>query len=78
MPLATIEAFAAGDGAVESAIDHERVARARRELDRLHGCGIDLGRVTDELRDEGVASFVGAFETLLGSVADRRAAVSAG
>jgi transaldolase len=78
MPLATIEAFAAGDGAVESAIDHERVARARRELDRLHECGIDLGRVTDELRDEGVASFVGAFETLLGSVADRRAAVSAG
>ncbi len=77
MPLATIEAFAQATGEdVRSTIDVDRVSRARRELDRLHECGIDLGRVTDELRDEGVAAFVGAFDTLLDGVAAKRTAVA--
>ncbi|MCB0878007.1 MAG: transaldolase [Thermoleophilia bacterium] len=77
MPLATLEAFTQGTEAVAVTIDDERVTRARRELDRLHDCGIDLGRVTDELRDEGVAAFVGAFDGLLADVATKRQAVSA-
>lgn len=76
MPLVTLEAFAAGEGDVVATIDDERVARARRELDRLTEAGIDMGRVTDELRDEGVAAFVTAFDGLLADVASKRAAVA--
>ncbi|MEO6866829.1 MAG: transaldolase [Gaiellales bacterium] len=76
LPLGTIEAFAASEGEITIAIDEDRVAAARRELSRLEGCGIDMGRVTDELRDEGVAAFVGAFDGLLESVASRRASVT--
>ena len=77
MPLATLEAFASGSGDVAVTIDGERVTRARRELDRLHECGIDLAQVTDELRDEGVAAFVGSFDGLLEAVATKRQAVNA-
>ncbi|MCW2925929.1 MAG: transaldolase [Thermoleophilia bacterium] len=77
MPLATLEAFAAATGEVAVTIDADRVARARRELDRLEGCGIDMSRVTDELRDEGVAAFVNSFDTLLAGLASKRAAVNA-
>jgi len=76
MPLATLEAFAAGDGPVEVTIDAERAQRARRELDRLAECGIDLSQVTDELRDEGVAAFVASFDGLLADVAAKRDAVT--
>jgi transaldolase len=76
MPLATLEAFADASGEVRVAIDEDRVARARRELDRLHECGIDMSQVTDELRDEGVAAFVAAFDGLLADVASKREAVT--
>jgi transaldolase len=76
MPLATIEAFAAADGDVSVTIDEERAVRARRELDRLDACGIDMAQVTDELRDEGVAAFVAAFDGLLADVAAKREAVA--
>lgn len=76
MPLPTLEAFAAGTGEVRPAIDEARVGRARRELDRLSECGVDMGRVTDELRDEGVGAFVTAFDGLLADVAAKRAAVT--
>ena len=78
MPLLTLEAFAAGSGDVVTTIDAERVTRARRELDRLAECGIDMSQVTDELRDEGVAAFVTSFDGLLGDVASKRAAVTSG
>ncbi len=78
MPLATLEAYAAGDGDVVVTIDVDRVTRARRELDRLAACGIDMSQVTDELRDEGVAAFVAALDGLLADVASKRAAVTSG
>jgi transaldolase len=76
IPLATLEAFETGTGDVTITIDDERVSRARRELDRLGECGIDMSRVTDELRDEGVAAFVAAFDGLLADVAARRETVA--
>lgn len=76
MPLATLEAFASGGGDVVVTIDEDRVTRARRELDRLAESGIDMSQVTDELRDEGVAAFVAAFDGLLADVASKRAAVA--
>jgi transaldolase len=74
MPLPTIEAFA-DHGSPAVTIDAARVERARRELDRLMEAGIDMTVVTDELRDEGVAAFVTAFDGLLADVASKRAAV---
>lgn len=76
IPLATLEAFAAATGDIEISIDQDRVARARRELDRITECGIDMSQVTDELRDEGVAAFVAAFDGLLADVAAKREAVA--
>ncbi|MCZ4496065.1 MAG: tal [Thermoleophilia bacterium] len=75
LPLATIEAFA-DHGTPGVTITPERVVQARRELDRLGEVGIDMSVVTDELRDEGVAAFVGAFDGLIGDVASKRAAVT--
>jgi transaldolase len=76
LPLPTLEAYAEGSSPVVVAIDEERVVRARRELDRLANCGIDMSQVTDELRDEGVAAFVASFDGLLADVASKRAAVT--
>lgn len=79
LPLATIEAFADHGSTPTVTIDEERAARARRELDRLAECGIDMGEVTDQLRDEGVAAFVASFDGLLADVAAARSsAVDAG
>ncbi|MBC7460012.1 MAG: transaldolase [Thermoleophilia bacterium] len=75
MPLATLEAYA-DHGSPEITIDAARVERARRELDRLMEAGIDMTVVTDELRDEGVAAFVNAFDGLLADVASKRATVT--
>lgn len=76
LPLATIEAFAEHPAAPTVTIDQDRAARARRELDRLAECGIDMATVTDELRDEGVAAFVASFDGLLADVAAARSAVT--
>jgi len=75
LPLATLEAFA-DHGEPRVTLDEERVTRARRELDRLAECGIDMNVIADELRDEGVAAFVAAFDGLLADVASKRSAVA--
>ena len=74
MPLATLEAFA-DHGTAAIALDDARATQARRQLDRLEACGIDMAQVTDELRDEGVAAFVASFDRLLADVAAKRAVV---
>jgi len=76
LPLPTLEAYASGDAAPVVAIDEDRVVQARRELERLTNCGIDMSQVTDELRDEGVAAFVASFDGLLADVASKRQAVT--
>ena len=74
MPGKTMEAF----------IDHGTVARtvdadyegARNKITALHATGIDIKAVTDQLEDEGIASFIKSFETLLAGVESKRAALA--
>jgi transaldolase/glucose-6-phosphate isomerase len=64
MPEPTLLAFA-DHGNPEGGIDERTMAEARAALDRLATAGIDLSRATDELLDEGLASFAGDFRALL-------------
>ncbi|MEI2691763.1 MAG: transaldolase [Anaerolineae bacterium] len=71
VPPATLDAF----------LDHGRVAatleqdldEALADLDRLAELGIDLDAIAGQLLDDGVAAFAKSFETLLASVAAKRA-----
>jgi transaldolase len=75
MPPQTIDAFR----------DHGRVAPTLEEglddaletLDRLTSAGIDLRRVTEELQEEGVASFAKSFDELMAALGEKREAVYA-
>jgi transaldolase len=74
MPGKTIEAF----------LDHGTVARtvdadfesAWNKIAELQTSGIDLKAVTDQLEEEGIASFIKSFETLLAGVESKRAALA--
>jgi transaldolase len=74
MPGKTIEAF----------LDHGTVARtvdadfegAWNKVAALKAAGIDLKVVTDQLEEEGIASFIKSFETLLAGVESKRAALA--
>ncbi|CAN5359553.1 hypothetical protein BH09CHL1_BH09CHL1_14330 [soil metagenome] len=74
MPGKTIEAF----------LDHGTVARtvdadyegALNKVAALDAAGIDLKAVTDQLEEEGIASFVKSFDTLLAGVESKRAALA--
>jgi transaldolase len=59
MPLATFEAFR-DHGHVELTLQKD-VDGARRVLDELAKHGIDLGAITQELEDEGVAGFAKSY-----------------
>ncbi len=75
VPPATLEAFM-DHGRVATTVESE-LYRARRDLVRLAELGIDLEAVNQKLQDDGVAAFAKAFEGLLASVAERRAALLA-
>ena len=70
MPLETIEAF----------LDHGRVERtldrglddAKQALREVEASGISMERVTDELIEEGVASFAKSFDELIESIESKR------
>ena len=70
MPLETIEAF----------LDHGRVERtldrglddAKQALREVEASGISMERVTDELIEEGVASFAKSFDELLETIESKR------
>ena len=76
VPPVTLQAF----------LDHGRVAatietgvdEARDQLTRLAELGIDLDAVTQQLQDEGVAKFAKSFESLMGSIAEKRQRLLAG
>ncbi len=70
-PQETIEAFI-DHGTVANTIT-EDVADAHAQLAALAALGIDLETVTDQLQADGVASFAAAFDSLLASVASKRA-----
>jgi transaldolase len=75
VPPATLKAFM-DRGRVAVTVESD-LDRARQELARLAELGIDLEAVTQKLQDDGVAAFAKAFEGLLASVAERRAALLA-
>jgi transaldolase len=70
MPRPTITAFL-DHGIVRRTVDHD-VDDARQLMNDLAAAGIDMKRVTDQLEEEGIASFVKSFETLLAGVDAKR------
>ena len=74
MPGKTMDAF----------IDHGVIARtvdadfegAWNKIAALHAAGINIKTVTDQLEEEGIASFIKSFETLLAGVESKRAALA--
>ena len=70
MPTETITAFL-DHGRVEQTIDRD-VDAAHAALGELKELGIDMQRVTDELIDEGVASFSKSFDELIESIESKR------
>ncbi len=75
MPRPTIEAFL-DHGTVKRTID-TGVEEAAETMAALETAGIDFQAVTDQLEEEGIASFVKSFESLLAGVASKRAQLAA-
>jgi transaldolase len=74
MPGKTIEAFL-DHGVVTRTVDLD-YAGAANKIAALEAAGIDLKAVTDQLEEEGIASFIKSFETLLAGVESKRAALA--
>lgn len=75
MPPQTVDAFL-DHGKVRLSLE-EGVAEARQSIADLEALGISMMTVTQELENEGVASFADAFTALLKSVEERRKAAVA-
>jgi transaldolase len=74
MPSKTIEAFL-DHGTVSRTVDTD-VADAERVIARLAESGISLADVTHQLEEEGIASFVKSFDSLLAGVESKRASLA--
>ena len=70
MPLETIEAFL-DHGRVERTLDHG-LNDAKQALREVEASGISMERVTEELLEEGVASFAKSFDELIDSIESKR------
>jgi transaldolase len=70
IPPATLDSF----------LDHGRVAetltkdweKAREQIAKLAGLGIDLQAVTQQLQEDGVLAFAKPFDALIQSIAEKR------
>lgn len=76
MPEGTLDAFDQS-GTLARRADHDLPA-AHQVLDDLKAVGIDLDDVTDQLEDEGVASFAKAFDELIASLEEKAASFESG
>ena len=74
MPPKTMDAFR-DHGTVAQTLTAD-VEEARHVLAEAERLGLDLNGVTDTLVEEGVASFAGAFDDLLGAIAKKQPAVA--
>ena len=74
MPSKTIEAFL-DHGTVKRTVDAD-LAEAHRVMDELAAVGIDINAVTTQLEDEGIASFVKSFDSLLAGVEAKKSQLS--
>ena len=70
MPPATIEAFK-DHGQLRQSLT-EKVDAAEAVLAAIQQAGLDVGAITAQLLDEGVAAFAQSFEDLLATVAESR------
>lgn len=71
VPVPTLNAFRE-HGRVRGVTITEGVEQAEADLEHLKGLGIDLDAVTEELQNEGVASFSASMEKLLASLEKKR------
>ncbi|HZU78799.1 MAG TPA: transaldolase [Acidimicrobiales bacterium] len=76
MPDATIDAFL-DHGGVARTVDTD-VDGARRTLEALAECGVDMADVGHTLEDEGVASFAKSFDELMQALSDKANALAGG
>ena len=74
MPPATMDAFR-DHGTVADTLTSD-IDDARHVLAEAERLGLDLDGVTDRLVEEGVASFVKAFDDLLGAIAAKHPATA--
>jgi transaldolase len=75
LPPATLEAYR-DHGRPEVRID-AGIATAPGHLMALAETGIELGRVTDELEDEGVRKFADSYDALLAEIETKAGALKA-
>jgi transaldolase len=76
IPPATLDAFR-DHGVVRGDTIREDIDRARDDLEQLAGLGIDLDDVTARLQIDGVGKFKDAFDALLATLTEKRAALVA-
>jgi transaldolase / glucose-6-phosphate isomerase len=76
IPPQTYTAFR-DHGAVQQTLEAD-LTEARRIIEQLAGIGINLGEVTDKLQRDGLAAFVGSFDTLIESIEAKRDALRSG
>ncbi|MEM8861361.1 MAG: transaldolase, partial [Chloroflexota bacterium] len=70
VPPKTLDAFLDHGTAADTLVDLDA---AQAELEALAAAGVDMTAVTDQLLDEGVSKFAKSFDSLLSSVAQKRA-----
>jgi transaldolase len=74
MPSKTIEAFL-DHGTVARTVDKD-LALAHQQMADLAAAGIDINAVTQQLENEGIATFVKSYETLIAGVEAKKAQLS--
>ena len=75
LPRATLDAFN-DHGEVRRTLDQD-LDGARRVMADLEAAGIEMGAVTRQLEDEGIASFAKSFDSLLSGVEGKREQMAA-
>jgi transaldolase len=75
MPAKTIQAFL-DHGVVKRTVDAD-LDQAKDVMLDLESAGISIDAITDQLENEGIASFIKSFETLLAGVEGKRASLTA-
>lgn len=76
VPPETLHAFL--DHGTPTLTLEQGLDKARQQLEQLAELGIDLDQVTNELLEEGIEKFAKPFESLMDSIADKQAQLSAG
>jgi transaldolase/glucose-6-phosphate isomerase len=76
LPPATFTAFR-DHGKVRPSLE-EGLNQAQQVIARLAEIGINLDEVTQKLQEEGVQAFVDSFDTLIGSISAKQAAIISG